>query len=301
MFLIGTYFFIPENIVVTKSVTANANQAGVYRFLNDESNWQKWWPGSSSIPGSSETLFKSGGYQFKKTKPLYSSFEIAIENGQNTQSSLLNIFSNGSDSIKIEWSTIINAGTNPFNKISQYFKAKKLGRAMKIILTGLQRHISNVKNIYGIDIRKELVKIEYLVSTKKAFTHYPGTSDVYEMIHKIKKYISEKQAKEEDYPMLHINASDSTHFEAQVAIPVNKELPGTNIFSSKWMLKNGNILVAEITGGKNSVDTATKKIDQFISDYDYRIVAIPFHTLVTDRIKEPDSRKWLTRIYYPIR
>jgi hypothetical protein len=171
---------------------------------------------------------------------------------------------------------------------------------MEIILTGLQRHISNVKNIYGIDIRKELVKIEYLVSTKKAFTHYPGTSDIYEMIHKIKKYISEKQAKEEDYPMVHINVNDSTHFEAQVAIPVNKKLPDASIFSSKRMLRNGNILAAEIRGGQTTADFAMKQMDIYVSDHQYNYIAIPFFSLVTDRMNVTDTSKWVTTIYYPI-
>jgi hypothetical protein len=298
LFWISCYFFIPEKIIVTKSIAVNANQAGVYRFLTDESNWQKWWPESSSVNDVRNIVFEAGGFQFKKNKPLYNSFEIIID--QNIDTSFLRIFPLAKDSIKIQWNASINTGLNPFNKIGQYFKAKKISRAMETILAGLQRHISNVKNIYGIDIRKELVKIEYLVSTKKAFTHYPRTSDIYEMIHKIKKYINEKQAKEEDYPMLHINANDSTHFEAQVAIPVNKKLPDASIFSSKRMLRNGNILAAEITGGQTTADFAMKQMDIYVFDHQYNYIAIPFFSLVTDRMNVTDTSKWVTRIYYPI-
>jgi hypothetical protein len=300
LFLIGSYFFIPKKIFVTKSITANANQTGVYRFLSDESNWQKWWPGSSSINKDAENVFESGGYRFKKTKLLYNSFEISIEKDKSIDSSLLHIFLPGNDSIKIEWNATINTGTNPFSKIRHYFKAKQLSNSLAVILTALQKHISNVKHIYGVDIKKEKVKIEYLVSTKKSFGRYPTTEDIYEMINQIKKNIIREQAKEEDYPMLNIKASDSTHFEAQVAIPVNKKLPDTDIFSTKRMLKNGNILVAEISGGKNKTDSAMKKFDLYVSDYQYSNIAIPFHSLVTDRMKEPDTSKWMTRIYYPV-
>lgn len=299
--LIGIYVFIPRKIVITKSVTANASPSGVYRFLNDESNWSKWWPDSSSIPRNVETFFKSGEYQFKKTKSLFNSFEIAIASGENIQNSLLNIFPYGDDSIKIEWSTVINTGANPFNKIRYYLKAEELRKSFAGILTAMQNYIGQVKNIYGIDIRREKVKNEFLISLKKSFSRYPGIENIYEMISQLKEYINRSGAMEEDYPMLHINASDSINFGVQVAIPVNKKLPDTNIFSSKWMLKNGNILAAEITGGKNMTDSAMKRIDQYISDYNYQIVAIPFQSLVTDRLKEPDSSKWLTKIYYPIR
>jgi len=286
--------------LITKSITANANQTGVYRFLTDESNWQKWWPDSSSINNVAGIVFESGGFKFKINNILYNSFGITIEKGKGTDSSLLHIFSPVTDSIKIEWNTTINTGTNPFSKIRQYFKAKELSNSLAVVLTAMQKYISNVKNIYGIDIKKEKVKIEFLVSTQKSFDHYPNTADIYEMVNQIKKHIILEQAKEEDYPMLHISAYDSTHFKAQVAIPVNKKLPDVDIFSSKRMLKNGNILVAEITGGKNKTDVGMKQMNIYALDHQYNNIAIPFHSLVTNRMIEADTSKWVTRIYYPI-
>lgn len=301
LFLLSSYFFIPGKIVITRSITANANQAGVYRFLMYEPNWSKWWPGSSSVDEGLETVFESGGYRFKTTKPFHNSFEIAIEKEKLTENSLLQIFSLGNDSIKIEWNTIINTGINPLSRIQRYFKARELSKSLDVVLSSMQKYISEVKHIYGIDIRKEKVQIEYLVSTKKTFDDYPNTENIYAMIGQIKKYISPMQVKEEDYPMLNINISDSTQFDTQVAIPVSKQLPNSGIFSSKKMLKYANILVAEITGGTYMADSAMKQIELYVTDYQYSNVALPFQSLVTDRTKVTDTSKWITRIYYPIR
>jgi len=35
-------------------------------------------------------------------------------------------------------------------------------------------------------------------------------------------------------------------------------------------------------------------------DYQRAIIAIPFQMLITDRTKETDSTKWITRLYYPV-
>src|SRR5688572_11523149 len=164
LFLLCVYVFIPSKILVAKSISANINQYGVYRFLSNDSNWQKWWPDLSSAPGILENSYNSGGYLFQKTKPLYNSFEIAIKDGKNTQSSFLNIFPYGNDSIKIEWSTIINTGTTPLSKLRNYFKAKELRNSLAGILTAMKKYISQDKNIYGIDIRMERVKNEFLIS-----------------------------------------------------------------------------------------------------------------------------------------
>jgi hypothetical protein len=169
LFLISAYFIIPGKIVVTKSIIANANQNSVYRFLTDDSNWQKWWPVPSYINQGVEIVFETGGFVFKKNNPLYNALDITITKDKRTDSSLLHIFSLGKDSIKIEWNTTINTGTNPFSKIRHYLKARELSKSLEDILTSLQKHISTVNNIYGIDIRKEKVRIEFLVSTKKNF------------------------------------------------------------------------------------------------------------------------------------
>ena len=100
--------------------------------------------------------------------------------------------------------------------------------------------------------------------------------------------------------MLHIKANDSTHFEAQIAIPVDKPLAETKTFSVKRMLKNGNILVTEVTGGNAQTDHAMTQLELYLSDHKYYPVALPFYMLVTDRMNNPDSSQWLTRIYYPI-
>jgi hypothetical protein len=70
--------------------------------------------------------------------------------------------------------------------------------------------------------------------------------------------------------------------------------------TSKWMMKGGNILSGEVIGGPQEIDAATKQFELYIHDYQRTIIAIPFQMLITDRTKEPDSTKWITRIYYPV-
>jgi len=299
LFVISTYFIIPAKITVTRSVTVKANPIAAYRFLSDESNWSRWWPGSVSNK-QVNPVFESGGYQFKKNKILYESFEILIEKGERAENSLLYIFSLGIDSLKINWATTIKTGNNPLSKIRRYLKAREIGSQFENILAAAQQHISTVQHIYGIDIRKEKVKIEFLVSAKKSFNRYPNTESIYEMIRQIKNYIAQAQAKEEDYPMVHVRTIDNAHYDVQVAIPVDRNLPATDIFSSKMMLKGGDILVTEISGGKNIADSAMKQMEQFVTDHKYVRIAIPFQSLVADRMNEPDSSKWITKIYYPV-
>lgn len=301
LFLIGTYLFIPKKISITRTVNANANQAGVFRFLSEEKNWKKWWPGETSEIIDSTTMLEAGKYCFKKTGTHFNSFDFSIKKDKQTFNSLLQLFSINRSDVKIVWSATINTGLNPFSRIGAYFESKELGKRLDSILASMKSHISDVQHIYGFDVKEEKVKIEFMISTKKTFSSYPSTENIYEMLDRVKKYITTRHAREEDYPMLHVTMMDSSNYIAQVAIPIDRQLPDSGIFTSKRMLKNGNILVTQVTGGNATIDSAMEQMDLYISDHQYNNVAIPYQSLITDRTVKPDTSKWVTKIYFPIR
>jgi hypothetical protein len=299
LFLAVSYLFIPQKIFISKAIISNSNDAGVFRFLSNKNNWQKWWPGKA-INNTLGPIQEFKGYHFKLDGIQYNALRILIEKNEHTDSSLLYLQPIGADSVNIVWSLSLHTGNNPFYKIDRYFKAKNLRNNLTEILTALQPFISDARSIYGLDIKKEKVKVEFLVSTRKVYPHYPETNEIYEMINEIKSYISKHQASEDDYPMLNIKAVDSANFEAQVGIPVNKEVPSTDRLFLKQMLKNGDILTAEVKGGKNTCDSAMKKVGLFVKDHRFLSVALPFQSLITDRTKEKDTSNWVTKIYYPV-
>jgi hypothetical protein len=62
----------------------------------------------------------------------------------------------------------------------------------------------------------------------------------------------------------------------------------------------GKILVAEVKGGEQRVREAAANLQNYVDDYKLKSPAIPFESLVTDRTKETDTSKWITKLYYPI-
>lgn len=300
LFLAAVYLFIPNNINVSGSIIANANQNGVYRFLTDTSNWSLWWPGSYSGNKNGDHVFESGGYQFKKTTEGYNSVGVVIEKDNSADSSLLHIFSTGDDTLTIDWGVTVHTGSNPLNRIRQHFKAKEIKKQIDTVMAAMQRYISTVKNLYGIDIKREKIKIQFMVSIRKPFPHYPTTEDIYTEMTQIRKYIAQVKAVEIDYPILNISRLDSSRFDLVVAVPVDRQVLDSGVFTDRRLLKNGNVLVAEITGGIHTVDLGLKQIDRFAQDHKFLNVAIPFQQFLTDRTKEADTTKWRTRISYPI-
>jgi hypothetical protein len=294
------WLFIPGKSKITRSTSYLANSQGVYDFLKVDTNWKKWWPGKSTAEADNKMSYTYSGYDFHIDKILYQAYEIILSKKKEDHSALMTIILVSNDSTRIEFTTEINAGTNPFKRIANYFKAKSIKKTFDSIIQSLVSYTKDVKNIYGFNIRNEKVEMEYLLSASTQLTHYPSTAEVYSLIEKIRDYLKTTDAKEEFSPMLNIETKDSVVYFVRVGVPVNKKLPGTESVSIKQMLKNGNILVSEVTGDRNNIEHALKQFEKYISDYRRSIVAIPFQSLETDRRKVTDSTKWVTKIYYPV-
>ena len=300
LFLISCQIFIPQKIMVTRTVVAKANLNGVYRFLSSDSNWIKWWPEQFSAPeGSTPALPESGGFQFIKNKLAYNSFEFTIKKNKETTPSLLHLVTHDKDSTKIEWSTTMHSSNNPFSKISHYLDARNLNRRLASILTAMQNHISQVKHIYGVDIRKEKIMLEFLVSRRIKIPHYPTNEDIYGLINEIKKHLEKKQVKQQASPIFNIEPSGANDFLLLVATPVTNPLANEGNFTTLKLLKNGQILVTEVNGGLAAVDSVLKKIKIYADDHQHLNVALPYRIFLTDRTKVKDTSKWLTQISYP--
>jgi hypothetical protein len=62
----------------------------------------------------------------------------------------------------------------------------------------------------------------------------------------------------------------------------------------------GKILIGEVRGGDATTKNAFAEMHNYVVDHQMTSPAIPFISLVTDRKQEPDSSKWISRIYYPV-
>ncbi len=62
----------------------------------------------------------------------------------------------------------------------------------------------------------------------------------------------------------------------------------------------GLFMAAEITGGSRTVDEALLQMEMFIQEYHRVKMATSFQILVTNRLKEPDTAKWKTKIFIPV-
>jgi hypothetical protein len=290
--LAAVYLFIPPKIKIEATVPLNAALPGVFRTLINDSSWEKWWPG--------ETPFAYNKQVYSIKGKIFNVFDIDIYSDKDTINSRMELLTVETNTMSILWNAEQVSSNDPFKRFERYRHAKQTEKNMNAILQSIKTFLQKKENIYGVDIRETLVNDSALISTRRKFDHYPNVEEVDSMIQSLKKYIIQNNALEKNSPMLNVFDLGNSRYEAMTAIPVNKVLPKTNEFAPKFLLKGGNILEVNIQGGPYAIEKGLKGLENYRADYKFDSPAIPYQLLVTDRAIEPDTTKWITRLYYRV-
>ncbi|THU37002.1 GyrI-like domain-containing protein [Niastella caeni] len=264
-------------------------------------NWFTWWPANTSVQDTTQgqaATFPYKAFTFQPHQKMFDAIGVRINADDLTINSRITLIPKHTDSVHIQWDLGYYAGINLTTRIQRYRQARTLRHHIKELQTRMKLFLEKTENVYGITIKKTLVKDTLLLSARKVFDSLPTTQNIYSLINKLKTYIQQQGAMETGYPMLNILRKDNTHFATMVAIPVNKAVKEQNDFVIKKMVP-GNLLVAEVRGGEHTISNAFTQMENYLTDHHLESPAIPFYSLITDRIAETDTSKWVTRISYP--
>ena len=168
------------------------------------------------------------------------------------------------------------------------------------ILNNFKSFISDPKNVYGISIFRGSTTDTLLLCTKYKSKTYPTTNEIYNYLNPVKESIQRQHAQISGFPMINITRSEDNSFETQVAIPTDRLLTAKDPLFVRRMVP-GNFMICEVKGGNYTINEGLKQLEYFMNDYRKTQMAIPFQSLITDRMKERDSSRWITRLYMPTR
>lgn len=283
----SVYWLIPSHLVVTNIVVVHCNRDAADRVLRDTADWKKWWP--AEVRGD-----------YNLSKRLNHGAVISMDDGGNGIPSTLNIYPLGPlDSCYLQWQFVREAGANPVKRVGQYRQAVKLKGDMTVILDSLRNYLSDPLKVYGVAITEASTNDSFLVQTERTVTGYPGTTEIYDLVKKLNSYAIRRGGFQTGHPMINVDPKPNDQFFLRIALPVDKECKDSGDVVFRKLVR-GNYLESDVRGGPGAVGDAFRRMKDYITDYKRTVMAIPFFSLITDRMRETDSTKWVTRIYYPI-
>ncbi|WP_162915758.1 hypothetical protein [Paraflavitalea soli] len=298
--LVLPYLYIPSKIRKTMLAMIPANQKAAQGFLLNDKQWGKWWPASStSTRDSVAGTYYYNGHSFKAGKRYLSGVDLITDYHTDSLKNVWTIIPIGKDSVKILWEYELTTSNNPIKRMGQHRESRQIQIDMAAILQQLASFLSDEQNTYGIKVNQAMVTDTLLITAKATLNHDPDAASIYGLIHQLHQYASKSGATVTNPPMLNKRRVDSTHTEVMVALPINKELKSSGAIVFKRMVR-GNLLTTEIQGGPGTVNNAIHQLENYLVDHRYESPAMHFESLVTDRIQQADTSKWVTRIYYPV-
>jgi hypothetical protein len=298
--IICIYLFIPSKIVLSKITITHSTISAASRILSSEENWDKWWRNSDGLRHTKNTPFTFSEAEFKLDHRSANVAGIRILSGKLMLNSILSLISFATDSTGAVWQCELPAGNSPLSRLANYKKALEIKNDMTRILDNFNAFISDPKNVYGVSIFRGSTKDTFLLSAKYRNPVYPSTAEIYRYLIPLRKSIASQHAEITGYPMVNVSRQDDNSYEVQVAIPTNRLLQGKDSLFVRRMVP-GNFMVCEVQGGEYTIREELKQLEYYINDYGKTVMAIAFQSLVTDRMNEPDTSKWVTLLYVPVR
>jgi effector-binding domain-containing protein len=291
LFFAAVYLFIPSRLIVSEFGSATCSFPAAKRFVFNKGNWTHWQK-TKSVDG--EDLTSDIGNTF------YNSLDILIRNtGEQYEASMI-LIPLGIDSTGFQFTDTIESSANPIVRINQYTRARTLKKYMGSMLRELIAFLNDKEKIYSIKIEKEQVTDIPLLSRHVVMQRPPTANDAYELINSVRAFAAAQGDPANGIAMKYSSQIDSTHYELQVAIPTTRLLKGNNDFQVKGLV-GGNPIFTVIRGGEATISNAWKSLEQFKADYKLASPAIPYELMITDRTKQADTTKWVTKIVIPTR
>jgi len=293
--LIGAIYLLTRSArrPVNESVHIRVTARGGFREIYNQQNWRKWWPGEQLA----ENLFRFRDYEYRVTDKQLSSLTIMISGNGDSVASRLNLVVSGIDSLGIVWTTPGAVTSHLLTRLPGK-PDHQLRDDIAALLDKMRVFYSDEENIYGFRVERIQVPDTSMVSVSRVVSEMPSTTFIYGLIDELHHYISARNVAETNKPMLNISKSGDSLL-VRVAIPINQHLPDSDDIRYRRMLPGGTMCVATIPGGPATALNGLAAMEEYLKDHDMKQPAIPYLSLVTDRRNEPDTSRWITKVYCP--
>lgn len=277
----------------TTRLTIACPTPAVARQFSSMDKWRNWLPEKIE----NDTILQIANKSFYITTLLMNGFQ-ALSTDKKIAIDLQYIPKANKETEFILRTTYALPG-NSFLRCIAWLTGDRSKSVQEKVIEQCKTFFSQPEKVYGMEIKRDKVKFFSWISTKANFTKAPSTQDIYRNIDALQNYIRSNAAQALGDPILHVHRESATTYELMVAIPTDRDLQTKNGFQLKNMIL-GSILTATVKGDEQSVTKAEIELENYVKDHQIVSPAIPFQTLVTDRSKEKDSTRWITRVNYPI-
>ncbi|MBW8051757.1 MAG: hypothetical protein FVQ77_15760 [Cytophagales bacterium] len=308
------YFVIPSAVHVERSAFINASAKTIFYQVNILRNWKKWGPWYEKDPDMKSTY--EGPERGLGSKHSWDSEHKEVGKGSfiiigsypfdsiNTKLEFEGMnpgyghwkFKDTLDSIRVTWAMDMNMGMNPIHKFFGLMMDGMVGPDFEHGLANLKELCENMPKT---EIR--YIKAQPMYSIKDSTDLQGISSKLATLFGEIMTHIERSGATVTGQPFSIWHKWDPEGLcVLEAGMPVAETGEGSGRVTA-GEIPAGSIATASHFGKYEELARVYNAIEDYVRDNRYTVAGAPWEVYVTDPTQEPDTSKWETQIFFPVK
>jgi effector-binding domain-containing protein len=308
--------FLPSQSKVERSLLMSASSDAINAKITNLHSWDEWSPWKDSDTAAkykyndtigvgawmdwNGKIVGAGKLTLTKVTPDSIQYSLAFREPFESESHGSFSFAKTDSGTVVTWTDIENLSW-PMGRLMGLFMNfdKMMGPDFEKGLARLKKATENsFKYTYNVQ-EKEVTPMTIATIRNKVNKGEIGNI-LGKSYGEIQAYIAKNGAKMAGAPMAITIAWDSLSWDFEAALPINKEIKGNDHIQIKKSFE-GKVLFVEYKGSYEKTYQAYMDLEQYKKSKGYSDAGGPWEVYVTDPGTEPDTSKWITEIYFPVK
>lgn len=311
-------FLLPAKVHMERSIFIAAPRDLVFNEINTIRNWEKWSPwkrngsilqikyaGPESGTGATQSWMSAnsemgnGSIRIEKSNP-FDSIQVIMDFSQHGKSLGNFIFLKKNGGTLTKWVLESELGNNPVTRWFGLFIDKLVGPDFESGLSNLKQLIEKTQLTSRIIVTEINVPEKILLTVKDTATPETFVLKLSKIFERISNVIKKKKLECTGSPVtIYYRVSDSL-FEFEAGIPVYSKIFPPKGINCVVVAANKSISVKHF-GSFQSTTSSYIALANYLKENDYISSGPAWEEYITDPYKEPDTTKWQTNIYMPVK
>jgi len=309
--------FLPSKLHMEESLVINKPASLVFKQVNNYSNWEKWSPWQETDPEMTITyegpdlgagasyswiskVHGNGKMTIAESKPYESIInELQIMEGETANTNFY--FTPTEGGTQVVWTLDIPKLSYP---VERYFGLLMPGIMKKFFSSGLENLRELAESMpEPLDVAHTTVPETYALTVLDSCYWSEFESKIGSMYGEIMAFLArQKNVQMTGAPFTIYSKWDEANQFAvfQAAIPVDREVSGKDRVNFK-IIPETNAVKGIHYGRYDEMMRVYLAIEEYIKEFGLEETCCPMEVYITDPTTEPDTSKWQTDIYFPVK
>jgi len=308
--------FLPSTYKVVRTIEINSAKEPISGLIVDFKNWDKWSPwknvdstekyiyndtiGTGAFMSWTGKMIGTGNMKIINLSADSITYELNFKEPYESSSKGVFVLKNNNNKTNLTW---INEGNLswPVARLMDFFYDfdKMMGPDFEKGLAKIKETVES-SPISSYTIIEKEVQSFTIATVRNKVSASEIEKTIGQSYASIQELIKNQSAKMIGPPMAITLAWDSTSWDFEAAIPIDKEIKG----NAKVVVKksySGKVIYISYLGSYSKTYTAYNELEKYKNEKGYTDNGGPWEVYVTDPATEPDTSKWITEIYFPVK